>query len=134
MAELDTFMQQLAKDLEIEASLSTDVPGVYAFPVDEEAVVFISSIPRGFELSCSAAECLKGEEELFYKQALFANLYGKGSEGCVIGLNQEGERLTLSKTVTYTVDYREFFEIIEDFLNSVEFWRNEVSAYGTKLE
>lgn len=129
---LDKFMQQLAKDFEV-ASFATEVPGVYEIPVDEGIDVKIAPIPQGFAVTCSISDVPNQFEEEFYTQALIANLYGKGTEGCVLGLNSEGKGLTLSREIDYNIEYKEFADLIEDFLNSVDFWRQEAQAYGTKL-
>lgn len=131
---LDTFMQQLMKDMEVEGSLATEVPGVYAIPVDENVSVFVSSIPRGFTLRCQVAPIAPENEEIFYTHVLQANLFGQGTDGSILGLDSEGKQLILSREIDYNIEYKEFSELIEDFLNSVDFWREEAQAYGTKIE
>jgi len=44
---LDTLIQKLAKEMEIEGSLATEVPGVYSISVDEKHVALLTSTPRG---------------------------------------------------------------------------------------
>ena|ERR1700722_11244045 len=131
---LDTFMQQLTKEMEIEGSLATEVPGVYAIPVDDNISVLVSSIPRGFTLRCDVAPINPENEEVFYIHALQANLFGQGTDGSILGLDSEGKQLILSREIDYNVEYKEFRDLIEDFLNSVDFWREEAQAYGTKIE
>lgn len=131
---LDSFMQQLGKELELENSLSTEVPGVYAIPLDEDLNVLITEIPRGFELTCTVCESPTEQQEEFYTQALFANLFSQGTEGCVLGLDATGEDVTLSRLVDYDINYQEFRDIIEDFLNSVEFWVQETGAYTNTMK
>ncbi len=127
---LDSYMQQLGKDMELEDSLATEVPGVYAIPLDEDLNVLITEIPRGFELTCTVCDSPNQSLEEFYTQALFANLFARGTEGCVLGLDATGEQVTLSRQIDYEINYQEFRDIIEDFLNSVEFWIDETSAYS----
>ena len=131
---LENFMKQLTKDLEIEESLDTGVPGVYMFPVDENIGIDISEIPHGFTLACTFGECPEENEEEFYTHALLANLFGQGTDQSVLGLDAEAKRLSLSRKVDYPIEYREFRDMVEDFLNAVEFWNEESSAYGTKIE
>ena len=126
---LDKFIKQLTKDLELEGSLATEVPGVYSIPVDEDTFVLISSIPRGFSLSCTICEKPNENLEEFYTQALLANLFSKGTEGSILGLDSDGEEVILSRDVDWDINNQEFQYIIEDFLNSVEFWKKEVKAY-----
>lgn len=133
---LAKMIEQLARELEMDsASLATQMPGVYEFPVDEDISAFISEIPYGFSITCTFAECPpKEKEEEFFTNALLANLYGQGTEGCILGLNDEAEKLILSRKVNYNIDYKEFRDIVEDFLNSVEFWQQEIKAYsGIKI-
>jgi hypothetical protein len=130
---LAKYIQQLVKELEMQGSLATEVPGVYDFPIDEEISVTISDIPQGFTMTSTFADAPSENEELFYTQALLANLYGEGTEGCILGLDAEGEKLILSRKIDYNIEYKEFKDLIEDFLNNVEFWRDEVKVYGTKV-
>ena len=127
---LDSFMQKLGKDLEIEGSLATEVPGVYAFPLDEDISVLITEIPRGFELTCAICDCPTDNLEEYFTQSLFANLFGQGTEGCVLGLDAAEEQVTASRLVDYDINYQEFSDIIEDFVNTVEFWSQETKSYS----
>lgn len=125
---LDKYIEMLAKELEITESLGTEVPGVYAIPIDEEVNVLISTVSDGVELTCTLAPC-PTEEEDFFTQALSANLYGEGTDLSVLGIDAEGKLVTLSRSINYSVNYEEFRNIVEDFLNSVEFWIAEIHAY-----
>lgn len=127
---LDSFMQKLVKDMEIEESLASDVPGVYNIPLDEEITILISEIPRGFEFTCIVCECPKKGLEEFFTNALFANLFSQGTEGCTLGLDAEGDYVTLSRSVDYEVEYQEFRDITEDFINTVLQWKEETAYYA----
>lgn len=127
---LGNFIEQLVKDLELETPLTTEVPGVYSFPLDEGLSILISEIPRGFSLMCFVCPCPKNNEELFFTQMMLANLFGQGTRGAILGLNPEGTVLTLSLVIDYTFDYKEFRDTLEDFINSVDFWREEALAYS----
>ena len=123
-------MQKLVNEMEIEDSLASDVPGVYQFPVDEETTILITEIPRGFEFTCNVSACPEKKLEEFFTSALFANLFSQGTEGCVLGLDAEGEMVTLSRTVDYEVDYQEFRDMLEDFVNTVGQWKEETAYYA----
>ena len=123
-------MQQLVKEMEIEESLASDVLGVYNIPLDEEITILISEIPRGFELTCTVCPCPDKKLEEFFTSALFANLFAQGTEGCVLGLDAEGEYVTLSRVVDYEVNYQEFRDITEDFMNTVIQWKEETAFYA----
>lgn len=131
---LDTMMKKLAEELGLEGALATEVPGVYNFPVDEGLAVILSEIPYGFALSSTLTKCPKNQEEELYSAALLANLFGNGTDRCLLGLDTEGNQLTLSREIDYNIEYKEFRDILEDFINTAEFWRDEARAYGTNLE
>lgn len=126
---LDSFMQQIVKEMEIEDSLASDVPGVYQFPIDEDTTILISEIPRGFEFTCDVCPCPKKKQEEFFTSALFANLFAQGTEGCTLGLDAEGEVVTLSRPVDYEIEYMEFRDMLEDFVNTVTQWKEETAFY-----
>lgn len=125
---LDPFIQQLVKELEIEGSLATQMPGVFRFPLEEDLTVIISDTPPGFTLTCNVATTPKVKEEEFYTRCLMGNLFGQGTKGAVLGLSEDGEWLTLSQNVNTHADYREFRDILEDFINSVDYWRSEATS------
>ncbi len=54
-----------------------------------------------------------------------ANLFGIGTRGAAIGLNEDGNVLTLSLELDYNSSYQEFKEKLEDFISVMDFWRKE---------
>lgn len=126
---LDKFIQKLVEDLELPSSLATEVPGSYSFPLDEGLSILISEIPNGFCLKCSVAPFPKVKEEIFATQAMLGNLFGQGTRGAVLGLSTDGNMLTLTEAVGYSIDYKEFREILEDFINAVDFWHEEALSH-----
>ena len=54
---------------------------------------------------------------------MMANLFGQGTKGGILGINAEGTMLTLSRTVDFAVDYKDFKEFLEDFINVMDFWQ-----------
>jgi len=126
---LDTLIQKLAKEMEIEGSLATEVPGVYSISVDEKHVALLTSTPRGFSIRCEVGAFQPENEEYYFAQLLHANLFGRATEGALLGLDSEGKRLILSREIDYNIEYKEFKDIIEDFLNGIEFWQEEAQSY-----
>lgn len=123
---LEKLMAEFQKDLGIEGSLAGDAPGTFVIPVSEEAAVVATPQPIGFSLHCDVIQAPKANEEMFLEKALRANLFGQGTEGAILGLSEDGNLLTLTRSIDYNPDYKSFKDILEDFLNSVDFWREEV--------
>jgi len=129
MTVLDNHMKQLSKELELEVPLEAKVPGVYNFPLEEGVTITISAMqPEGFSLAATIGPAPKSQEEMFFTQMLLANLFGQGTRGAVLGLDEDGVLMKLSRVVDYKVEYRDFRDILEDFINAVDFWRDEAAA------
>lgn len=126
---LAKFIEKLAKEMEMKESFETEVPGVYGIPFEEGISILISTRPRGFSISCTFGDTPKGEKEEFYTQCMKANLLGKGTNGAILGLDTEAKRLKLTRDIDYTIDYYEFRDMIEDFMNSIDFWTEEAQSY-----
>ena len=124
---LDPFIQQLTKELELEGSLGTQMPGVFRFPLEEDLAILIADTPPGFTLTCTLGQTPKVKEEDFYTRCLMGNLFGQGTKGAVLGLSEDGEKVTVSQTVDYHADYKDFRDILEDFINTVDYWKSETA-------
>lgn len=128
---LNVLMQELAKEWELDGSLPQEVPGVYLVPL-EDGVSFTVATQNtgagreGIVLQSSLAAVPKGKEESLYSHALLGNLFGQGTKHAVLGLNENASLLTLSRFIDYDVNFQEFREAIEDFINTMDFWREEV--------
>lgn len=127
--QLEPFIKQLMQEFELEGSLATQVPGNYALPLEPDVSVQISETPEGFTLFSTLCPCPKERQEEFFTQMLLGNLFGQGTEGAVLGLDEEGKHLTLSRVITEQVEYPLFMDILEDFMNSVDFWRTEAADH-----
>lgn len=122
---IDKYLKELAKELEVESDFSSEMPGIFIFPLEEDVAITLSEKAPGFSMTATLCACPKMNLEGFYSQMMLANLFGQGTRGAVLGLNNEGNMLTLSKSIDYNVDYKNFKELLEDFINVIDFWREE---------
>ena len=124
---IDTFMRQLVHDLELDASIATAVGGTYTIPMDDDIKITVGAIPDGgFFFTSSLGPCPVTNKEQLFAKTLHGNLFGQGTHGAVIGLNGEGNVLTLSLAMNYNTDYKDFKDNLENFINSMDFWREEI--------
>lgn len=121
---LDRFMETFAKEMELEAF--PNVKGSYIIPLENDLSIQLVPLPNGFSLFSTTASVPTVNRETFLVQVLHANLFGQGTHGSVLGLNDLGNLLTLSRIIDYNIDYKTFRDIIEDFINVLDFWREEV--------
>jgi hypothetical protein len=107
-----------------------DVPGIYTVRLEEGVSFTISSYANnGIVLNTAVAEVSPKAGEEFFAHLLYANLFGQGTKGATIGLNESGNLLTLSHLIEYDVNFKEFRDFVEDFINTMDFWRNESKKY-----
>lgn len=123
---LDQWIEQLSKEIELGRTLPRE-GAAYAFPIDEGVIALISEYEQGFSLSCVIGECPAEKIEEFYFNAMLANLFGQGTKGAILGLSDDYRFVTLTLESSYADSYREFRDKLEDFLNMVDFWREEIN-------
>lgn len=126
---LEPFIKQFSQEMDLEGSLATQVAGVFALPLEENLSVTITDRPPGFSLLCALMPLPVKNEEACLTRVMLGNLFGQGTKGAVLGLNAEGNQLTLSQTIDYSINYKDFRDVLEDFVNSIDFWREEVQKY-----
>lgn len=121
---LEKFIKQFELELEVEEPFNHPTPGSYVIALNQGFSITLAPLNQGFSLFCEFGSSPKENEEAFYLQALTGNLFGKGTKGAVLGLNDQGNMLTISQVVDYNIEYKDFKEIVEDFITTIDFWRN----------
>lgn len=128
---LSDFMEKLSRDMELSEPLKAAVPNVYAIPIEEGVKVVISSPSSDrYELNCSLGSLPNERREAFLTRVLLANLFGQGTSGAILGTDIEGSFLTLSLNIDRHIDYKNFRDIVEEFFNTVDFWKLELVNNG----
>lgn len=127
---LEKYIPTLIQDLELgDVTLATSTKGSYSLPLDEGLAINFTEIPNGYSLKSSFAPFPQIKEENFCLHVMLGNLFGQGTKGAILGLSSDEKTLTLTQFIDYSVTYKDFREILEDFINSVDFWRDEVLNY-----
>lgn len=124
---LEEFVEKLSRDMELEEPIKAKIPNIYAIPLEEGFTVTLTSVsPDQLKLNCTIGSCPTVEREAFFTQLLLANLFGQGTHDAILGMDIDANELTLTQNIDYHIEYKEFRDIIEDFLNIADFWRQEV--------
>lgn len=126
---LDAWMKELSQLWEMEEPFQTNVPGVYSIPLGEDVSITLTEGNQNVSLSSIVTNCPKKKEEEFYLRALLANLFGQGTRSAVLGLSEDGNQLTLNQTIRADSNYDTFHLAVEDFINTIDFWREEAKNY-----
>lgn len=128
---LQTYIEQLSQELQLpEIPVSND-QHVYSFIVvgfqiemweGEKEIYFFAAVAR----------LPNHNREEFLTYVMKANFLGQGTGGSVLGIKEDESSLTLSKSLPYETPYRDFKDLIENFVNYLEFWTKEIHQYENK--
>ena len=125
--QLATLTKQLAIELDFPQTPEENKNGSYDLDFGEGLVISIGSLHPGFYFSAKLGACPAQHCEDFFSVLMMANLFGTGTGGGVIALNDEAKELTLSLALPYQMPYFHFKEHIEDFLNHVDLWQKKTA-------
>lgn len=133
---MNQYMEKLTKELELPAEAAQDIAGKYILPMDEESIISVFDVPPGFGLQATVCKVPEANLESYYQHVLHGNLLGQGTADAILGISDDGKNLTLSLDIDYAVSYNDFRDIIEEFFNTVEYWREETRAIqaGKRVE
>lgn len=128
---VEDFLQKLSSDLHIEGAVKDEQTNLFTIRIGMHTMI-VEELTPGFSLWSSIAHLPDGDKEDLYLHLMQANFLGQGTGGGSIGIDQEEKSLTLSLCIPYEVKYEAFKEHVEDFLNYVEYWREQIEAYQNK--
>jgi hypothetical protein len=123
---IEQFMEKLSREMELDEPLKAQIPNVYTIPLDEGFSVTVTSPSADhFALSSELGSLPSVNKEAFFTQLLLANLFGQGTHGSILGIDIDASILKLNREIDYYIEYKEFRDIVEDFINIADFWRQE---------
>lgn len=126
---LEQFMTQLSQELSMEDLITTTEDHHFILPFDHDIEVDASEVEKGILLKSIIGSCPQKNAEAFLLKTMEANLFGMGTRGAVIGLNEEEKLLTLSMEVDYNSSFKDFKEKLEDFTSVLDFWRTQAMKH-----
>ncbi|KIC71093.1 type III secretion system chaperone [Candidatus Protochlamydia amoebophila] len=122
---LDSFVHQLARELEMEDLIISPEPNYFTIPFADDIQVVVTQFHQSYLLKGNIGACPKNNLDQYFLKLMEANLFGRGTRGAGIGLNKEENLLTLSLELDYNISYKNFRERLEDFISILDFWRKE---------
>ena len=132
--QLERLIENLSSELKLGAIPQKDKNGFYQLKVGDSAQVMAKELDPGVFLGAKILPLPKeGNKEALFIYLMKANLLGQGTGGGAIGIDPSEKFLTLSLTLPFEVNYKTFHESLEDFLNYIDFWKEEVVRFQTTL-
>ncbi|MEC7839979.1 MAG: type III secretion system chaperone [Chlamydiota bacterium] len=129
MPLLDDFMKNLSHEMEMDEIIEPEMSGVYVLPLEDDLSLIISMGDLGISLTADIADCPEIRREQFLSELLLGNLFGQGTMDAVLGLSSNGKKITLARHLDHAIEYDEFSDVLEDFMNSAIFWREEAQNF-----
>lgn len=125
---LRDYLNQLCKELEIEPTPKLNEQKLFPLRLGND-LIGIKDLEPGMSLQAPIGPCPKKRKEELFIYLMRANLLGQGTGGSRIGLDSDENFLTLSLGLPYEMNYQTFRETIEDFVNYLIYWRDEVTKF-----
>lgn len=119
---------KLLKELNVEGA--TAIPrelSSLSLDFDGTAIV-MTDTPPGVEFSATIGEVPEEGREAIFLKLLRGNFLGQATKRACLGLDEEGKHIVLSAAIPAVRSYREFRDAVEDFVNTVAFWKREAVA------
>ena len=118
-------LTKLLKELGVEGTVPRDRSTI-TLNVGETPIEVTDS-PPGIELFANLGLPPENESlDPFYTKLLRGNFLGQATLKAVLGLDTEGRNVVISSAIPTVRSYREFRDAIEDFVNVVAFWNDEI--------
>ena len=127
---LERFVEQLSGDMGLEGAVEAREDGSYVLHFEPDLNVGMKERPEsGICFFAVLAPLPEEQREVFLQKLMAANLFGRETGGAALGVDSDGKRLTLSTFLSEQVNYREFHDHLEDFVNYAEAWRAETLEF-----
>ncbi len=126
---LENLIHQLGQELSMGDLITSRENHHYMLPFDNEIDIEIYQVEKSYVLKGIIGTCPQKNLEAFLLTIMEANLFGVGTRGAAIGLNEDGNILTLSIEINSHTSFKDFKDCLEDFINVIDFWRKATSKH-----
>lgn len=128
-AHLEAMVEQLGRELEI-SGLALDEHGYACLFFDETAVNLEVDENGLLFLYTNIGTIPKQDREGFYRILLEANYFFQSTGGATIGIDEaEGIVLLIMQTRSQALEYEDFRQMLENFINITDTWTRRLSEF-----
>jgi hypothetical protein len=129
---LQEFLDRLCDELELSPTISFEEGNTISFFMSDDVQISFKDLGPGVALSANIIPCPKKKREELFTYLMRANLLGQGTGSTRIGIDQEERNLTLSLGVPYELNYETLRDTLENFVNYLIYWREEVTKFDNE--
>lgn len=122
---LAEMLNRVAENLRLSTSPTQDKKGAFSITLGGRQIK-IQDLDPGVYFWANLSEVPNKDREELFILLMKANFLGQGTGDCVIGMDHQEKFLTLSSQIAYEVNYEIFKEKLEDFVNYLDYWYDEV--------
>lgn len=126
---LREFLKRLCNELDIAPFPKLTEKKYYSFRISEGIETELRDLDPGVAMTAKITACPEKRREDLFIFLMRANLLGQGTGGSRIGLDSNEKTLTLSLGLPYEMNYQVFRETLEDFINYLIYWREEIARF-----
>lgn len=122
-------LKQLLKELNVEnaGAIPRDISTI-SLQLEGTPIELTDAQP-GLELRATVGAIPDENAEKLFVKLLRGNFLGQATRRAILGLDAEGKQVVINSSIPVIRSYREFREVVEDFVNAVSFWKGEMVTY-----
>ena len=126
---LQEFVEKMCADLDLSPVPQISREKTLSLVLNPEIEVHLRELESGVSMQAKIAICPEKRREELFMFLMRANFLGQGTAGSRIGMDPQEKFLTLSLGLPYEVDYRAFKEHLEEFVNYLVYWRDQIGKF-----
>lgn len=124
---LDSYTKQLALEMGLPTTSEEGGKDLYSLSFGQDLTISARSLQPGFSFFAKLGLVPTQNAEELFSLLMLGNLLGQGTGDALIGLNDEGNTLTISLDLPRQMSYAQFKENVENFVNYVDVWQKKIS-------
>ena len=123
---IEQHITHLIEDLSLPPLGPKDPNGYFQIPLKGDLKMSLKDLSPGFMIQAPLGPVSNQNKEELLTYLMKANFLGQGTGEQIIGMNPDEKFLTLSRSITYEINYQKFKDILEEFTNYLLYWKGEV--------
>lgn len=129
--EIQDYTEKVIDFLGFDQASYPDENKIYSLDFGKDLVVRYSDLHPGVNFMSILGKLPDKNREVLVSSLMHLNLFGNGTGGGVFGYSEENKSLTFTTAVPYRLQFGEFKNALEDFVNFVDFWKSELARAQT---